>query len=441
MSTTIIDNLFKSGDTIPSTPWFRAVGGVNETNGKALPLSLDSLGSVHITPTAGLGDAFERLRTSLPYGLIDTKQILDNNPLTMESSLTGSGTATFSANIAATNMTLTTANGDSVIRQSRQYIPYQPGRSHLIMMSAVMGTLKTNVRQRVGYFDVNNGLFFEQDGTNLKVVRRTFTSGSPVDNAVNQSSWNLDKLDGTGTSGVTLDTSKVQLFIIDFSWLGAGGARLGVLLVDVGGTSRIVYCHQFAAANTLTSVYMTTPTLPMRWEITNTGVAASGTTMVQICGAVFSEGGFDPRGVIVSQGMGTSRSIANGTTVPVISVRLKSTFNRGTIIPLSFDVMSTSAQSYLAQVVIGGTLTGASFSNTSGAASEFDVSASAVTGGVVVASAYTSQNGTRVAGDIIQSALVAAANIAGTTDIISVTLNALTGTTVTYASLTWKEIY
>lgn len=139
--------------------------------------------------------------------------------------------------------------------------------------------------------------------------------------------------------------------------------------------------------------------------------------------------------------MTASRTVGNGATMPIMSVRLKSAFNRATLIPLAFDSMTTSNQSYLAQLVVGGTLTGAVFAPTTGAATEFDVSATVITGGTVIASALSSAAGSRTAGETLAGELVAAANIAGTTDIVSLVVVALTGNTTCFGELSWKEIY
>lgn len=270
MSTTIIEKLVAAGGALVGNT-FRAIAGRREDTGVAVPFRVDYLGQLRSVPGLGINDPFGRSRMSLPVGLIDVKQVLDNAPLLLDTATVGGGTAIYSQNIASTNMNLTAANGDSVIRQTKQYAPYQPGRSQLAILTGVMGALKTNVWQGIGYFDTNNGLFFQQNGVSLSVVRRTFATGVAVDNIVDQASWNLDTLDGSGNSGnpsgVSINTAKIQVFIIDFSWLGSGGGRLGFLFLNAIGEARIVYCHQFVAANTLTSVYMSTPTLPLRWEI------------------------------------------------------------------------------------------------------------------------------------------------------------------------------
>lgn len=152
-------------------------------------------------------------------------------------------------------------------RQTRMRFNYQPGKGQEVILTGVFGAGQAGITKRIGYFDTNNGLFFQLSGTTLSVVRRTSTSGSPVDNVVTQANWNIDKLDGTGASGVTLDLTKTQIMIIEFEWLGVGRVRYGF---DIDG--KIIFVHQLFNANNLTEVYISTPNLPVKYEIANDGI-------------------------------------------------------------------------------------------------------------------------------------------------------------------------
>ena len=218
-------------------------------------------------------DAFGRLRTSGPYTLFDAQNRYVKNDLFDESTATG-GTVTYDANASTVSLNVTTTSGSSVVRQSYRSFSYQPGKGLLTLNTFVMDTAKANVRTRVGYFNEQNGVFLERDGTTVNIVRRTYTSGAAVDTVVPQSSWNGDKLDGTGASGLTLDLTKAQILWEDFEWLGVGSVRVG-FVIDGG----YIVCHTFQNANNLDSVYMTTAMLPVRYEITNTGAAASSSTL------------------------------------------------------------------------------------------------------------------------------------------------------------------
>lgn len=149
---------------------------------------------------------------------------------------------------------------------------------------------------------------------------RSGVTGVAVDTLVSQSAWNLDKLDGTGPSQITLDITKAQIFGFDFQWLGTGRVRYGFYFAGAP-----VYCHQLTNENSLSSVYMSNPNLPVRYEILNLGGQTTG-TLETICSTVISEGGFDPNGIIygIDMGVGNSVSIGSGVYRPVIAIRLQS---------------------------------------------------------------------------------------------------------------------
>jgi len=392
---------------------------------------------VNITPTSNTADSFGRIRQSSSISIFDNKQVFAKDTTFFAESITGSATSTFVNDSAAVRLTTTTANGDEVIRQTKRYFPYHPGQSQVIYATGVMGALKNNVRTRIGYFDANNGIFFEQDGTNLKLVIRTSVSGSPVDTPVNQSAWNLDKLDGTGDSGVTVDMSKAQLFVIDFTWFGVGTIRAGFVF-----NGRIVYCHQFDNENLRSTVYMSTPSLPVRFEITNTGATASNTSMDQICTAVVSEGLTDPLGFVASTNLGTTgTAITQDVATPLIAIRAKAAFNRMSIVPLGFSVLSTGGQNLLVELFIGGTISGGTWSSASDF-TEVNTSGASLSGGQLLTSSYiaggTGQSGSSAVSTDIDTSLFAAADVDGTVDPISLIITPLANDTI-LGSLTWKE--
>jgi hypothetical protein len=170
---------------------------------------------------------------------------------------------------------------------------YQPGKSLLIFNTFVMNTLTANLKQKVGLFDANNGIFFTADGTTLKIVRRTYTSGAAVDTEISQSSWNGDTLNGTGASGFTLNAATSNILFIDIEWLGVGSVRVGFVI-----NGQLITAHTFYNANSLTTVYMQTANLPIRYEIERAGTITAGTyTLQQICSSCISYAVIVPAGV------------------------------------------------------------------------------------------------------------------------------------------------
>lgn len=216
---------------------------------------------------------------------------------------------------------------DSAIRQAHRYIPYVPGKSQNPVVTFVFGAAKANVVKRAGLYDNYNGAFFEQTETDIAFVLRSNTSGSVVDTRYVQTSWSEDSLDGTGDSATTLDASKFQILGMDFQWLGGGDYRW---TFDI---AQAIEAHIQHHANEVDTVYMATPSLPIRYEISNTGVTASPTTMKEVCSTVSSEGGYLPPGLEFSTPikwrLGGADYAERAITVrqPIIAIRLKNQYS------------------------------------------------------------------------------------------------------------------
>jgi len=400
-------------------------------------------------------DAFGRWRSSDPLTLFDSTNVVDTSPLLWNTITNSGGAISHLPNEAAVQMTTGgTTSGAYCYRQTKHYFRYQPGKSQEIMITGVLGAAKANVRQRVGYFDTSNGIFFEQTNTDKRWVIRTNTSGSPSDASyATQAQWNIDKLDGTGPSGLTLNTANAQIFFIDFEWLGVGRVRVGFVI-----DGKIIYCHDFLHTNITDKVYMTTPHLPVRWEIENTGTPISATIMKQICVSIISEGGFDDvRGLEFSVNRGPSTlTLASLTRRAVLSIRPKATFNsivnRSMIIPLSVDI-GAGTNTGLFEIVYnptfttpgGLTWTSADSSSTVEYCIHGDAAAGAITGGMVLDSFYV-QSGAAATKNTGRSNLGTKLPITldhnGANPIaLSIVGTSTSGNCLITAAMDWKEIY
>ena len=350
-------------------------------------------------------DAFGRMRVSNPLTLFDSSHRFTDNNLWV-SSITGAASATFNASQGLVNLAVGTASGDQIIRETIKVFAYQPGKSLLIMSTFVMNAAKANLRQRVGYYGAENGFYLEQDGTNVYFVERSFVTGAVTQTRVAQSDWNQDTLNGTGVSGISLDLSKAQILYMDVEWLGVGTVRMGFVIDGV-----FVPAHSFQHANLITTTYITTASLPLRYEITNTGVAASSSTMKQICSTVISEGGYELRGL--QQAIGTAitapRALTTaGTLYPVISIRLKSTRQDAIVILTALSIMGiTNNSNYQWRVVASGTSTGGTWVSAGTDSSvEYNLTGTSTSGGRILASGYfqgSNQGSTTI--DILKAAL------------------------------------
>lgn len=383
-------------------------------------------------------DAFGRLRVSNPYTLFDSQNRYQKDPQFSEELTTG-GTATHVANESSVDLSVTTSSGSKAVRQTYRVFPYQPGKSLLVLATFVMNAGKENLRQRVGYFNASNGVFFQVSNTTKSFVLRTNTSGTPSDaRTVNQADWNGDKLDGTGPSGLTLDTTKAQILYMDFEWLGVGSVRCGFVINGV-----FILCHTFNNANDIDKVYMTTAILPIRYEIENTAATASASTLTQICSSVISEGGYQQVAALTWARM-TSVMAATTTFQPMVSIRLKSTALGAVVIPSIFNALPVgSVLDYEVVLMKNPTLTGASFSSLSTNV-EYDLAATALTGGTIVQHVYTAgsnQGSALASGDQTYNFdLQLGVSLAGTSDIYTLAARTLSGSDDIIGALSYYDL-
>jgi hypothetical protein len=384
-------------------------------------------------------DAFGRLRVSQPFTLFDSQNRYAADP-SFDTSLTGSGTSTFLTNESAVSLAVTTASGDKVIRQTKRYFPYQPGKSLLVLSTFVMAAAKTGLRQRVGYFDANNGVFLQRNGTELSLIIRTYTGGSADDTRkVVQSAWNGDKLDGSGASGITLDTTKAQILFADFEWLGVGSVRVGFVI-----DGQYITAHTFDNANEVTSVYMQTATLPLRLEIENTAATASSSSMKQICSTVISEGGYEQTSIEQVARRTTTLTGIGTSFVPLVSIRLASDSLGAVILPKQIRVLPIANGEYEVALIRNATLTSASYDTTTFPSVDFDVSATAMSGGDIVLNEYataSNQSGAQSQNDLVYDFdMQLGSTIAGVSDVYTVAVRILSGTGSAIGSLAFYDL-
>ncbi len=370
--------------------------------------------SDRLTPSGTMTDAFGRLRISQPLTLFDSTHRFADNGLWVTANTAGNSSYAFVNNQSMITMTVGTTANAEVIRETTKVFSYQPGKSLLIMSTFAMNTPKANVRQRVGYHGAENGIYLENDGTTNYFVLRSNTSGTITEERVAQSNWNIDKFDGTGYSAQSggaehtggLDVSKTNILWMDIEWLGVGDVRCG-FVVD----GKLTPAHIFHNDNVNTVPYMTTATLPLRYEIKNTGVTASNSTLKQICSTVISEGGYELYGTqqAIQTPVDTPIDLpVAGTYYNLISLRLKSTRLDAIAILTAISLLAVTNNSYYNwQIRAGGTTTGGTWvSAGDNSAVEYKIDAATITGGRVLASGFTtSTTQSSMPVDILREAL------------------------------------
>lgn len=341
-------------------------------------------------------DAFSRLRVSDPQTIFAAQCQYDADPLLFETGATGTGTA--GAHNADTRMValVTAASAGTSFIQSYEYVPYQPGKSQLCLLTGLLGSGVAGATVDVGVFDVSNGIFVRQNGTSgLQIIRRTQTSGSVVNNAVNQADWNIDTMQGAGPSGHTLDPAGVFILVIDAQFLGMGRVRVGF---DVDGT--IHYVHQFLNANVLAVPYMQTLSLPVQMLVTAT---TNAKTAYFKCAAISSEGGLSEDIGYSSSTLEQTVTAASGTDTHLVGIRPMLTFNsianRSRIVINSIELIVTGTNPIHWKLAIGSTFSagptwpGTAVSAYSGVEQTTAVGTMA-TVGTVIASGYNASSAT-----------------------------------------------
>jgi hypothetical protein len=310
-----------------------------------------------------------------------------------------------------------------------------------------MAPAQTNLRQRVGYFSTENGIYVQLNNSTLSFVERSLVTGVVTETVVNQSSWNVDKMDGTGPSGVILDITKAQILFADIEWLGEGTVRLGFII-----DGNFILCHRFNHANLITSTYITTASLPLRYEITNTGVTANASTLKQVCSTVISEGGYELRGA--QQAIGTPITApvtfaVAGTYYPVTALRLKTTSLDAVVIITAASILGLgNGKNYAWRIVQAGTVTGGSWLPAGPDSSvEYNLTGTSAAGGRIIAQGYVnSSNQASPTINILKEALFSTQlerNSFTSTPyelIVEVAIDATGGTLGAYVSLDWEEV-
>ena len=394
-------------------------------------------GNVATTITGTNLDAFGRLRVSNPATLFDSQNMYVDGGQFSNVTAAG-GNITYVANESSFNLSVTAANGSSVISQAITTQPYQPGKSLLTMESFCFAELATGCRQRVGYFTDNNGVYFEADGEDLYLVIRSRTSGTIQEERIAQINWNTDTLKGTGgssnPSGIELDPALVNIFWCDIEWLGVGSVRAGFVI-----DGNFIVCHKFNHANVAgnTTVYMTSATLNPRYEITNIAATTGSRTMKQICSTVISEGGYTPTPTInyVSGGIQPTRISTGNVYTSLATIRLNPACPDAVVTPSQIDLLLTDVQYGAWQLVLNASnVAGLTYGNVNGGVVQANVSAVQIGDGTVVYAGVTSSRDTFTVSEDIARRLQLSRSANGTPS----TLTLCVGYGSNNADVIWK---
>lgn len=393
-------------------------------------------------------DAFGKWRVSNPTTLFDSKQIVDSGSGYIDTQLRTGGNVVWQSGSASSIYSVTSTSGSYALRQTKRIFVYQPGKSQQIIMTGVFGTGVSGIKKSFGIYDKNDGLFFQQSGSSFGVVLRKTINGQFSDTFVSQSNWNLDKMNGTGPSGNTLDLTKAQIFTIDFEWLGVGRIRYGVVQKGI-----LINVHEINNYNSLDGVYMRNSNLPLRYEIGTYKNATTGSLLRSICSTVISEGGFGGNGVrrVATNEQGTA--ITSGVYGSVLRVRYNPTTSTGaSLVPEQIDFLvspgNNSPYSGRWDLLLNPTVVNTpTWLNTTGSRivqqASIPISASAITNvGTILATGYFSGTAGGGIGEkvILDPFFAMGKKIDGTSDVLVLAVKQIDNTYTIYPSIVVREL-
>jgi len=402
---------------------------------------------VGFIPTAV--DGFNRLKVSQPFTLFDSQHRYQANDKWDTFGVTG-GTATFASNESVVHMMVGVTLGSKVTRETKRVFAYQPGKSLLVINTFTMNAPKNGLLQRVGYFGISggatlgvpaNGVYLQQDGLTLSICLASQSLNTIT--KIEQSAWNGDKFDGTGTSGRTIDITKGNIFWTDIEWLGVGDVRTG-FFVD----GRPVVAHTFHNDNVHPTTYMTTAVLPCRYELENTTAQVSGSTMRQICSTVMSEGGyegFSRRYNITKSGSTLTTLTTAGTQYPIIALRLNQNRLDSVVVPSNISVVVEEDQSNKPvtvqyRILLNPTLTGNAWTTHFNGNVDYNITATAVSGGTDIIGGYISSSGSLDISSINDFNFQLGRTQTGVSDVFVLTMTPIDNNTQITADMSWFEL-
>jgi len=389
-------------------------------------------------------DAAKRLRISALTPVFDGKTLKDKNTLIFDE--TGTGTSTYDSTTAG--VTLSVTSGQYMVRRSKVFSPYFPGDSQLIDSTLVGMQIETGVTKQHGYFSCStsapytanfDGIYFEADGVTDNTYKLKIDRDGTNTVSISRNSWD-DKLDGTGASGLTIDFSKFNIFIIDFLWLGGFRVRFGFAFNDT-----VIWFHTYKHANTADKIMMLSPNQPIQTIIRSTTGSGS---ITPICSTVSTEG---TNNEVPAIGIGST--INTGTTViscssvgtyyALLGMRLKTTHRDINVLIEKLNILSVTNDNFLWELrlnpTVAGTFTYSDVTNTAiQSAKGITANANTVTGGYTVASGFQQQESSITISP--RNSLKLGSTIAGTMDTFVLCVSPLTTNMNIFAAIDFRNL-
>ena len=379
-----------------------------------------------------------RIQLQFPYSFINT----DYATVTIATGGTGFAGPTGTATANLVSLVTTTATGSSALLSSNRRLHYKPGQGSVCEFTAIYGAGIANNNQIVGIGNSSDGFFYGYNGTLFGILWRSSSSGSLVNTWISQANWNVDGMNGSGPSGITLNPQTGNLYKIQFAWLGFG--VINFYIANPNGSGWILV-HQIQYPNNFINSSVLNASMQLYAQTINTAAAGSIQTL-KVCSMAGMTEGFTDEIEDVRNSISTIT--AQNTPAPatnptnVLAIQNQTTFNGKTnqvrVLLDAISLLNTAGGGNNARVdlylnpTLSGTLTYTPI-NTTGSVVQFSTTSVTVTSGKLLMSFYCDTQ-TAVTFDLDSYNIVLNPG-----DVLVIAGQGQGGTATMFASLTWSE--
>ncbi|MEA4932283.1 MAG: hypothetical protein VB071_01630 [Lawsonibacter sp.] len=398
---------------------------LSDSNGTLLVKNINTNDEVQSLPYT----AFHELRVATLTPVAGWTFNYNVNTDLVKTTVTVSGTVTQSNSKAV--LQTGTAGSSSAAIQTIYALRYTPGVGGLVRFTALFTAGVAGNTQVIGIGDDTDGFFFGYDGTSFGVLRRQ----NGTNNWIPQTTWNKDKFDGSGLSGVTLDPTKGNVYSIRYQWLGFGAIDF---MIENPTTGEAVIVNRIAYANSNTNPSIYNPTLPVYAKVENT-TNTTNITLQTPSAMAFIEGSPNSADNVRNSIFGSKTTVT--TEAAILTIRNKSLFQTKTNrVRVRLDFLSTSAdgtKNVTFRLLKNATLTGGTYVDISTNTSVVDYNTGAT---------YTAATGKALASfecgktESLQFLLDSLNLVLAPGDTLTVTATSIASVDV-FASLSWGELF
>ena len=230
------------------------------------------------------------------------------------------------------------ANGSAIL-ETAEYGKFQPGfasEASVGIRIDFTNPLYPNQELKWGYCDSKGGFGFGVDSIGKFVYYgREDTAWVKT----YQSDWSVDKMDGTGASGITLDLTKPHVYITQFFWYGLLTIEYIVMAIDpVTKDFRKYTIHRHVPSET---AMLIDPNYPVSAKVLNKNASQPTPKILMSFREYSILGDFIPNERYTSA-LRQTVAINSTTWTPISSWRKKTDYESIAVAPVGYDLLANT---------------------------------------------------------------------------------------------------